>query len=327
MLRRRRILLPAYLILAALVVVILGPRCGTEIFPNVDSGQFQIRVKAPVGTRIERTEEIAQETLRVIGEVAGRDNVDMSVVFGGVSPSSYTINTVYLWTGGPEEAVLRVALRKEAGLRVENAQRDGSAKSCPSGSASGCAAFLPTRENAPDQIEAGVAQLRFGFEPADIVNEVMSFGSPTPIEVAVSGPDFAASRAFAAKVYEQLAQVPALCDLQYVQSLNYPTVEVRVDRERAGLSGVTTADVARALVSATSSSRFVVPNYWRDPKNGVGYQVQVEIPTHDVESSSTRSPWSPCKSGRGRPCWCATWPAWSRAPCRANTTATTCAAW
>jgi multidrug efflux pump subunit AcrB len=297
--RRRKILLPAYLILTTLVVLILGPRCGTEIFPNVDSGQFQIRLKAPVGTRIERTEEIAQETLRAIGEVAGPGNVDLSVVYGGVSPSSYTINTVYLWTGGPEEALLRVALRKEAGLRVE-ALKNQLRVELPKRVGERLRGILVDEGKRPDQVEAGVAQLRFGFEPADIINEVMSFGSPTPIEVAVSGPDFAASRAFAAKVYDQLAQVPALCDLQNVQSLNYPTVEVRVDRERAGLSGVTTADVARALVSATSSSRFVVPNYWRDPKNGVGYQVQVEIPTHDVESSSAIA-MVPIQQRRGSP--------------------------
>jgi multidrug efflux pump subunit AcrB len=85
-----------------------------------------------------------------------------------------------------------------------------------------------------------------------------------------------------------------------VQSLDYPTVEVRVDRERAGMSGITTAEVARALVSATSSSRFVVPNYWRDPKNGVGYQVQVEIPTRDVESANAIA-MVPVQERRGAP--------------------------
>jgi multidrug efflux pump subunit AcrB len=283
--RRRWVLLPVYFGVTIVMVLVLGPRCGSEIFPNVDSGQFQIRVKAPVGTRIERTEEIVQETLRAIGDIAGPDNVDLSVVFGGVSPSSYTINTVYLWTGGPEEAVLRVALRKEAGLRVEPLKRR-LREELPKRVGERLRTILTEEGRRPEQIEAGMAQLSFGFEPADIVNEVMSFGSPTPIEVAVSGPDFSASRAFAGKIHEQLAKVPTLCDLQYVQSLNYPTVEVRVDRERAGLSGVTTSDVARALVSATSSSRFVVPNYWRDPKNGVGYQVQVEIPTHDIESAN-----------------------------------------
>ena len=183
MIRRRWVLLPAYLLLTGGIVLAMGPRCGTEIFPNVDSGQFQIRVKAPVGTRIERTEEIARETLRVIGEVVGPENVDLSVVYGGVSPSSYTINTVYLWTGGPEEAVLRVALRRDSGVRVEALKRR-LREELPRRVGERLRAILADEGKRPEQIEAGVAQLRFGFEPADIVNEVMSFGSPTPIEVA-----------------------------------------------------------------------------------------------------------------------------------------------
>src|SRR5262249_48931745 len=127
--------------------------------------------------------------------------------------------------------------------------------------------------------------LRFSFEPADIVNEVMSFGTPTPVEVVVSGPKFSDNREYAAKVREELAKVPALRDLQYVQAFDYPTVEVKVDRERAGLSGVTSSDVARSVVAATSSSRFVVPNYWRDPNTGIGYQVQVQIPPERMDSA------------------------------------------
>jgi multidrug efflux pump subunit AcrB len=128
--------------------------------------------------------------------------------------------------------------------------------------------------------------VRASFEPADIVNEVMSFGSPTPIDISVSGANFADNLVFAEKLRRQLAEIPALRDLQFSQSLNYPTVQVNVDRERAGLSGVTPADVARSVVTATSSSRFVVPNYWPDPKTGIGYQVQVEVPqaaTHSMD--------------------------------------------
>jgi multidrug efflux pump subunit AcrB len=120
--------------------------------------------------------------------------------------------------------------------------------------------------------------VRYSFEPADIVNEVMSFGSPTPIELAVSGPDFAASRAYAERLQAELAKAPALRDLQVGQSLDYPTIQVTVDRQRAGLSGLTPVDVSRALTAATSSSRFLVPNFWADPKTGIGYQVQVELP-------------------------------------------------
>ena len=127
-------------------------------------------------------------------------------------------------------------------------------------------------------------ELRLSFEPADIVNEVMSFGSPTPIEVAVSGPNMADNRAYAEKLRQQLSEIASLRDLQFAQSLDYPTIDVRIDREKAGLSGVTPADVARSLVAATSSSRFVVPNYWPDPKTGIGYQVQVEIPQSKTTS-------------------------------------------
>ncbi len=117
--RRRWIVLPAYLCLAALVIGFVGMRRGTEIFPAVDSGQFQLRIRAASGTRIERTEEIARQTLDVIKAEAGAENVDITVGFGGVSPTSYTINTVYLWTAGSEEVLLRVGLKHGSGIHVE----------------------------------------------------------------------------------------------------------------------------------------------------------------------------------------------------------------
>jgi multidrug efflux pump subunit AcrB len=124
----------------------------------------------------------------------------------------------------------------------------------------------------------------FSFEPSDIVSQVMSLGSPTPIEVAVSGPNLAANRAFAERVRERLAAIPSLRDVQFGQSLDYPTLSVNVSRERAGLMGVEMVDVSRSLVAATSSSRFVVPIYWADPNSGVAYQIQVQIPQAAMDS-------------------------------------------
>src|SRR5262249_37784789 len=152
---------------------------------------------------------------------------------------------------GPQEAVLRVALNPDAGIRTvdfTNRLRE----------------LLPAlkRNRAPLMREVNIQ-----FEAADIVEEVMSFGSPTPIEVTINGPKLADNIAYAGKVHEQLANIPALCDLQYGQSLTYPTVEVQVDRSRAGLSGVTADDVGRSLAPATMSSRFTAPLYWRDPKS------------------------------------------------------------
>ncbi len=283
LLRRRRLGLCVYALGSVLVVGLLGIRLGQEIFPNVDSGQFQLRVRAPAGTRIEQTEEIARQTLEIIKDVAGPDNVAISVGFGGVSPSGYTINTVYVWTGGPEEVLLRVALKHDSGQRIDDLKRR-LREALPERLGAWLRQRLRTIGVAEDRIAERVADLRFSFEPADIVNEVMSFGSPTPIAVSIDGPDIAASRRHAEKVREQLARIESLRDLQYVQSLNYPTVEVAVDRQRAGKSKVTTDEVARAMVAYTSSSRFVMPNYWVDPASGTGYQVQVEVPPVQMDS-------------------------------------------
>jgi multidrug efflux pump subunit AcrB len=126
--------------------------------------------------------------------------------------------------------------------------------------------------------------VRFSFEPSDIVSQVMSFGAPTPIEVAVSGPNLADSRVYAEKLRAKLAQIPTLRDLAFEQELDYPTVKVTLDRERAGVLGVTADDVANSVVAGTSSSRYTSANYWADPISGIGYQVQVEILEHQMNS-------------------------------------------
>ncbi len=133
-------------------------------------------------------------------------------------------------------------------------------------------------------LAAELPDIRVSFEPSDLVSRVMSFGSPTPIEVAVSGPSFPSSREFAEKVAAKLRTLPNLRDVHIAQSLDFPTVDVNVDRERAGLLGVRTNDVTRSLVAATTSSRFTTANYWADPGSGVSYSLQVQIPQTQTTS-------------------------------------------
>ena len=259
--RFRTVLFATYLVGSVAIVWGLGSRLGTEIFPKVDAGQFRLRLRAPDGTHIGRSEQIALRTLDLIKNVVGPENVDLTLGYVGTIPASYPINAVYQWTRGPEEAILWVALKKQSGIHVERLE-----------------------EVLRERLARELPGVRFSFEPADIVNEVMSFGSPTPVEVAVSGPNFAETRDYASKIQAELAKVPPLRDLQVIQSLDYPTIQVDVDREKAGLLGVTPTDVSRAIVPATSSSRFVAPNFWADPKTGIGYQIQVEVPRPVVRS-------------------------------------------
>jgi len=259
--RRRRVVLPVYLAVSVAVVYFVGGALGTEIFPSADSGQIQVRLRAPTGTRIERTEIIAHQILDAIAEEAGPENVAASLGFVGAQPSSYPVNTIYLWTSGPHEAVLLVALKPERTISTEALQES-------------------LRKKIAD-IAPGAT---LSFEAADLVNQVMSFGSPTPIEVAVTGANLAASRGYADKLRTEMGKIAALRDLQFGQALDYPVLQVQIDRERAGQLGVTVEDVGRSLVAATSSSRFVTPNYWADPNSGVAYQVQVEVPQHSMSS-------------------------------------------
>src|SRR5262249_50982157 len=203
----------------------------------------------------------ALKALDVIGAEAGADKVASSLMYVGNATPNYPINSIFLWSSGPHEAWITVALRPGSGVRLSALQEQLRAR---------------LGRELPD--------VAVSFEAGDIVNQIMNFGAPTPIEVAVAGPSFPNSRAFAQRVFAAMKDIPALRDLQYEQPLDYPTVDINIDRERAGQLGVTVEQVGRSLAAATSSTRYVLPSYWRDPGNGIAYQVQVEIPQARVAS-------------------------------------------
>jgi multidrug efflux pump subunit AcrB len=289
LLKLRWLLVPAYLTAAGVLIWLVGSQLGQEIFPTVDTGQFQLRLRAPTGTRIEVTEQLAVQALEAVKQDVGPDNVAISVGYLGLIGSSYPINTIYLWMRGPEEAVLRVALRPGSGVRVEGLKAR-LRQELPRRLGDWLRERLRAENLSADDVEARVRGLQFSFEPADMVNEVMSFGSPTPVEVVIqglafSGDDRAEHFAYVERIRAHLDQIESLRDLQTVQPLDYPAIKVAINRQLAGASGVTVDNVASSLVSATSSSRFVIPNFWADPKTGIGYQVQVQIPTPRMNST------------------------------------------
>jgi multidrug efflux pump subunit AcrB len=261
LLKGRRILVGAYLAVTILVIFLLAPQLGREIFPHIPENQFQLRLRAPTGTRIEATEQIALKALDEIKRLAGPGNVEISIGYVGTYAPSYPINLIYLWTSGPHEAILRIQLKPSAHLHVtalEEQLRPVLARDFP-----------------------GTA---FTFESGDIVSQIMDFGSPTPIEVAIHGPHMASNHTYAEKVRAQLAKNEYLRDLHYGQPLDYPSLNVDIDRVRAGQLGLTVQQIAQSLETATWSSRFVSRNFWQDPETGIGYQVQVEVPQSEMKS-------------------------------------------
>src|SRR5713226_8620882 len=259
--RLRWLVVGGYLVATVALIVIIYPRIGTEIFPNVETQQLQLRLRAPTGTRIERTELIEMKAMDVIKEAVGARNVEITTGFIGVQTPNYPINTIYLFASGQHEAVVGVSLTPDAPAVTE-----------------------ALKEQLRHDLKKALPDVAASFEAADIISQVMSFGSPTPVEVAVQGPALPATRAFAEKVRVQLMKIDALRDLQYAQPLDYPSLQIQIDRDRAGQFGVTAADVGRSLATATSSSRYTDLNFWRDPGSGNGFQIQVEIPQAKMAS-------------------------------------------
>src|SRR2546427_5703613 len=259
--RSWRLAVSMYVLAALLFIALLGPYLGKEIFPRVSSGQLLLRFSAPTGTRVETTERLSLGVLQSIQEAAGPGNVAITLGYVGAPPPNYPINTIYLWTSGQHEAVLRVAFNPDSGIRADEFE-EHLRKTLP-GEFPGC---------------------QFSFEAADLVTQITNFGASTPVEINVAGPDLAADRAFAEKIRAELGHIGALRDLQYDEPLDYPSMHVNIDRERAGQLGVTVDKVGRSFLAATSSSRFVTPNYWADPKSGVAYQLQVQIPQAEMTS-------------------------------------------
>ena len=248
-----------YLASSIAIIFVLVPRMGTEIFPDSNATVFRIRLRAPSGTRVEETERIVLRALNVIRQTAGENNVAITSDFVGVIPSSYPVDLIHLFTSGPQEAIIQVALKPDAPRGEDLRER--------------------LRKSFRDQLPS----CQISFEAGDIVGQVMSFGSPTPVEVAVLGGNLPDVYAFAQKIQAQLTPLPFLRDLQFAQEINYPTLDININRDRAGQFGLTMADAIRSVVPATSSSRFTQPNYWRDPVSGNAFQIQVELPQQRLQ--------------------------------------------
>ncbi|PWU01302.1 MAG: acriflavin resistance protein [Terriglobia bacterium] len=260
MLRLRWPLVLVYLAAAFGLLYVLLPRMGTELFPDANAPLLRVRLRAPAGTRIEETERFVLRALRVMEQDAGKENVEITSDFTGVVPSNYPVDLIHLFTSGPQEAIIQVAVKPET----------------PRGEA--------LRERIREDLRRELPSCEVSFEPADIVSQVMSFGSPTPIEVAVQGSSLEEDYQYARKIQTKLAKLSFVRDLQFAQEYNYPTLDININRDRAGQFGLTMADVMRSVVPATSSSRFTEPNYWRDPISGNAFQIQVELPQNRIQS-------------------------------------------
>jgi multidrug efflux pump subunit AcrB len=250
-----------YLIFSCGAVFLLLMNIGRDILPKTNSGQFQVRLRAPDGTRMERTEVRVLNVLQILDQLVGRQNIQVTSAFVGQHPGQFSTSPIYLFMSGPQEAVLQVQL-------ASNFRED----------------LDKLKEKLRKRVAEKMPDMKMSFEPIELTDKILSQGSPTPIEVKISGKNKKLNEEYAEKVIEKLKAISFLRDIQLGQPIHYPAIDIDIDRIRAAQLGADISDISRSLIASTSSSRFTEKNVWVDEKIGLSYNVQVEVPENKMNS-------------------------------------------
>ena len=257
---RKKVIILVYLfsviILAGIGFVVIGK----DMMPKLNNGEFQIRLKEPVGTRLEVTEDKFKQVLSIINKTVN-NHVKISSGYIGLVPSSFGSSNLYVFNTGTHEAVLQVNLDEDYKINMDELKD-------------------ALRKNIAHELP----EMTITFEPIDMTEKIMSQGANTPIEVQVAGKDMQQIEGYANKVLAKLKQIPYLRDVQINQPLNYPVIAITLDRLKVAQLGLNVSDVARSVTASTSSSRFTLKNLWLDQNNSYTYQVQAQIPEYIMNS-------------------------------------------
>ena len=268
-------------IYAAVVIVFIGigfSIIGTDIMPASGTGDLQLRIIAPAGTRIEKTEQYLHNVTDIIASETGNNGIIISSAFVGTQPSGTAINPIFLFTSGSQEAVLQVSINKEVLSK----------------------SMEQLKENIRQEVKVQYPELQLSFEPIELVEKIMSQGTNTPVQIRIAAGQLVQAENYAKKIEAGLKKNTFLKDIRIEEPLHYPTLQIEVDRERASQFGLTMQDISQVITMATSSTRFVNKSLWRDPKSGLVFQVQVQVPEASMKATDDLK-MLPLKSGQSRP--------------------------
>ncbi|MFM0038286.1 efflux RND transporter permease subunit [Paraburkholderia strydomiana] len=238
----------------------LVPFLGRNFFPSVDSGQILMHVRAPVGVRVEKTAQIFANVEGAIRRIIPPEDLGTVVDNMGLPVSG--INTAYNNTGtvGSQDGDIQIALND--GHRPTDEY------------------VRVMRERLPREFPG----VTFSFPPADIISQILNFGSPAPIDLQIRGNDLNANYAYADRLLRQVRDVPGVVDARIEQSHDNPTFNVDVDRTRAQLLGITERDVTNSMVVNLAGSSQVAPTFWLNNANGVSYPIVMQTPQYSLDS-------------------------------------------
>jgi CzcA family heavy metal efflux pump len=234
---------------------------GRDFFPKVDAGQIRLHFRARTGLRIEETARLADEVDAVIRETIPPKELQTVLDNIGVPYSGINLSYSNSGTFGTSDAEILVQLKEERGKPTS-------------------AYINELREKLPQRFPG----TQFFFQPADIVTQILNFGTPAPIDVAVTGANQRGNYVVAEKLAREIRHIPGAVDVHVQQAFDEPTLHMDVNRTRAQSVGLQAKDVAQNLLVSLSSSFQTAPAFWLDPKNGVAYNVAVQSPQYRVDS-------------------------------------------
>ncbi len=253
-------------LLAAVAVIISAililPKVGRDFFPVVDAGQFRLHVTAPTGTRLEATQHWFTAVDQIIREVIPA--TDLALVIDNIGlPDAFNL----AWGDNANRGVF-----------------DGEV----------LVALKPTRQRATQEymqllrtrLVAEFPQLRFYYQPADMISQILNFGIPAPLDIQVVAFDQPKAYALAQEIEQRIKRIPGIVDARIQQVLDAPDLRINIDRLRAADLGLTQSEVASNVLIALSGSGQVTPNFWVDPKAGRPVSLVVQAPQHRVNRLS-----------------------------------------
>jgi multidrug efflux pump subunit AcrB len=242
--------------LAALCASVIGK----DMLPHSNAGQLQLRVREPDGTRLELTERSVKGIFRIIDSTVDGHVAITSAFVGTVSPN-YGHSNLYVFNSGSHEAVLQVELSEDHKVNMDELK---------------------------DQIRARIATsypaVRLSFEPIELTEKLMAQGASTPIEVRVASKNIGDIGNYSAKRVAELKQIPFLRDVQIAQPLKFPTLTIRLDRQKLAQMGLGIENVSQSISDATASSRYTLKNFWLDDTKQYTYNAEVQVPEYQMNS-------------------------------------------
>lgn len=241
--------------------LLLLPFIGEDFFPQIDGGQFRLHVTAATGTRIEVTEEIFGQVEKAIEKVIPREEISQMIDNIGLPTEAYSLafgDQAILGSYDGEILVSLTENRKHSTVYYKDKLRD----------------YL--KEHFPD--------LRFFYQSADIVNQILNFGLPAPIDVRVTGYDKENNLKIARQLVERISKIPGAVDVRLHQPQDFPELFLTVDRTRLNQIGVTQQQIANDILLSYGTSSATTPNFWLDRKSGIPYLIGVQTPKYRVNT-------------------------------------------